>query len=195
MKKLLVLLFVLTVSWAQAQSETEMMAKHFAEDYYIALQRIAEVVGKYPPIEERHRPDEAIHLEITLINMFGKDDSDDWPTHYASLIRVSNDIDHIFGSDNSARKDLPFTNYIGHYMDYAEQLKFSLEYTVVSCEQLEAPSLKGVESDEFVKVVVDKTFRWGRKTAKVKETMVIRLSSISIYSMSICSIENSYGTP
>lgn len=188
MRKLLVLLFALTVSWAQAQSETEMMAKHFAEDYYIALQRIAELVGKFPPIEERYRPEEAIRLEFTLINMFGKDSDD----HFATVIHVSNDIDHIFGSDNSARKTLTFSNYIGHYMDYAEQLKFSLEYTVVSCEQLEVPSLKGVESDEFVEVVVDKTFRWGRKTAKVKETMIILLSGRD---MSINSIKNSYGTP
>lgn len=167
-----------------------MMAKHFAEDYYIALQRIAEVVGKLPPIEERFRPEEAICLESTLIDMFGKVDSDD---NFATDIYVSKDIDHIFGSDNSARKNLTFTNYCGHYMDYAEQLKFSLEYTVVSCEQLVVPSLKGVESDEFVEVVVDKTFRWERKSAKVKETMIIRLSSID--NMSICSIKNSYGTP
>lgn len=77
MKRLLVLLFVMAVSSAQAQSETEMMAKHFAEDYYIALQRIAEVVGKYPPIEERYHPEEALRLEITLWDMFGEYDGYD----------------------------------------------------------------------------------------------------------------------
>ncbi len=164
MKKLLVLLFVMAVSSAQAQSEMEMMAKHFAEDYYIALQRIAEVQANYSHC------DEAFYLESELLHMFGKD-SDGIDLSYD--IYVSNDIDYVFGSDKSVKKDLTFTNYIGHYMDYAQQLKFSLAYKVVSCELLEAPSIKGVESDEFAKVVVHKTFRWGRKSAKVKETMII----------------------
>lgn len=181
MKNLTVIFFLILAMSTKAQSACEIMARYVAEDYYTGLHRIAEMssCGELAYWEQVRR------LELQLYDLFGKDNK----VSFATEVRVSNDIDQIFGSI-AKYTDISASNYIGRFTKYAIQNKFDFTYDVVSCEQMETPSVQSARDDaRFVKVVVNKKIRKDRKTTKVKDTMIVTFVEGDAY---IYSIRNSY---
>ena len=133
--------------------------------------------------------DQAVTLELQLLDLVVQYEGESLATD----IRIPNDIDSIFGSSRKNKyTDVTISNYVGRFREYAVQNKFGFTYEVISCKQLEAPTLRGGEDEaRWVEVVVNKKFRWNRKTIKVKDTMLV---SFFNGNASITSIKNTYNT-
>lgn len=183
MKKLAFFILLLFPSLGMAQSPYELRARYVAEDYYNCLHRIAEMCS----YNELAFSDQAASLEMQLLDLVGQYEGESLATD----IRIPNDIGSIFGSSRKYNyTDVTVSNYVGRFMEYAVQNKFGFTYEVISCKQLEAPTLRGGEDEaRWVEVVVNKKFRWNRKTIKVKDTMIV---SFVNGNASITSIENTY---
>ncbi|MBQ6306051.1 MAG: hypothetical protein IJK78_05765 [Bacteroidales bacterium] len=185
MKKLAFVVLLLFPTLALAQSPYELRARYVAEDYYNWLHRIAEMCS----YNELAYSDQAVTLELQLLDLVVQYEGESLATD----IRIPNDIDSIFGSSRKNKyTDVTISNYVGRFREYAVQNKFGFTYEVISCKQLEAPTLRGGEDEaRWVEVVVNKKFRWNRKTIKVKDTMLV---SFFNGNASITSIKNTYNT-
>lgn len=185
MKKLAFVVLLLFPTLALAQSPYELRARYVAEDYYNWLHRIAEMCS----YNELAYSDQAVMLELQLLDLVVQYEGESLATD----IRIPNDIDSIFGSSRKNKyTDVTISNYVGRFREYAVQNKFGFTYEVISCKQLEAPTLRGGEDEaRWVEVVVNKKFRWNRKTIKVKDTMLV---SFFNGNASITSIKNTYNT-
>lgn len=182
MKKFTIIFFLMLAMSAKAQSAYEIRARYIAEDYYTGLHRIAEMSS----YGELFYSDQAISLKYQLLDLIGKDKNGN---SIATELRVSNDIGQIFDS-TTKYTDITASNYISNFTEYAIHNKFGFTYDVVSCEQMETPSVQSARNNiRFVKVVVNKKIRKDRKTTKVKETMIVTFVGGDAY---ISSIRNSY---
>lgn len=182
MRKIIILVLLSLTLVAKTDTPLEQRARNYADEYYSSFQQLAQLSNPYNEIGKQ--------LELKIGKLVGQELGSEGITDLSSEIRISNDIDPILGS-NSVKSDVTITNYVGHFVEYAATKDFGLSYKVNSCKQLESPSIKGVESDDFVKVVVSKTFSYANKFVDVDETMTISLRKNNVI---LISINNSYGT-
>jgi hypothetical protein len=183
MRKIIILVLLSLTLAAKTDTPLEQRARNYAEEYYSSFQQLSQIENPY-----EEGADEVRQLENKIMKLAG---ADQFGHDVLADFRVSNDIDPILGSDNSGKSDVTLSNYVGHFIDYAAKYDFGYSYKVVSCDMLEAPSMKGMEIDEFVKVMVRKTYSYANRFNDVDETMVLAFSKNS---SSMSSISNSFGT-
>ena len=184
MKKIAIVIccftILLTGAAVKAQSAYEIMARHFAEDYYTGLLRIAESASRDEPELINH----AKEIEIQLYKLIG---NGEMGLPIFLEMRVPNDIDKIFDSKTNPKETIAIPNYFGRFSDYATQYKFCFNYELVSCKQLDTPSMQEYAGKRYhyVDVVVKKKYRWNRKTTRVKETMCVGFEGNSVFLINI----------
>lgn len=184
MKKLVIILLLTFALVPKIGSSVEQRAKVIAEEYYSSFQRLAQMSDPYG--------DEGAQLENRIIQLAGKAEASEGMTGVSGLLRISNDIYPILGLVNSGKSDVSINKYVGDFRKYAFERDFGYSYKLVSCEQLEQPSFKGVKNDiQFADVLVRKTYFFQNKSVDVDETMTITFLK-NRYFMS--SIKNQFGT-
>ena len=180
-KTVVALLFVFFALAAKTDTPLEQRAKGIAEEYYSSFQQLAIIAD---PMGDRGK-----QLESKIMKMVGSDNNGNT---ISTDLRVPNDIDPILGLNNSGKADVTVSNYVGHYVEYSATKDFGLSYKVISCEQLESPSMKGVDLDiQFAEVKVRKTYSYQKKNTDVDETVTITFLKNRYY---MSSIKNPFGT-
>lgn len=151
-------------------------AKGIANTYYGAFQQMA----KHPVGEIQ------IQSEFRLLDALGKDDNGN---KISSVFRVPNDLIKVVGSSMDNEEPVLITNYIGNFLQIAEEKKTDFSYKVLSSEYQNAPEMvKGEDAPVFVSVMVEKTIKVSNHPElKFEETM-----SLNTRNKSVALIKNKY---
>lgn len=174
-------MFAILANVAKTDTPLELRAKNIAEEYYSSFQQLAQISDSYN--------EQGLELVLNIRKLAGVDCNGN---QVYTTLPISNDIDPVFGSNNSNKSDKLYYKYVTSFWDYAAEKKFGFSYKVISSEQLETPSFKGVNVDiGFANVLVRKTYSYQKKNIDVEETITITFLKNKYY---MSSIKNPYGT-
>lgn len=180
MKKTLILFIITIVTCANAQTNLTLSeAKGIANTYYGAFQQMA----KHPVGEIQ------IQSEFRLLDALGKDDNGN---QISSGFRIPNDLAKVVENSMSDEEPVLITNYIGDFLQIAEEKEMDFAYKVLSNEYHQAPEMvKNEDAPTFVSVVVEKTIKASDHPAlQFEETMFLNTKN-----KSVSLIKNKYRPP
>lgn len=170
MKTTLTILIVSIVICVNAQSNLTLSeAKGIANTYYGAFQQMA----KHPV------GDIQIQSEFSLLDALGKDDNGN---QISTGFRIPNDLVKVVENSMADEEPVLITNYIGNFLQIAEEKKMDFAYKVLSNEYHHAPEMvKNEDAPTFVSVVVEKTIKASNHPAlQFEETMFLNARNKSV---------------
>ena len=169
--------FVLISGTKVAPQMTLDEAKAVADVYYSSLRNISQ-----SPMGSVYA-----NSEMNLLNSLGKDHNGH---EVYSVLRVPNDIEHLFGGTGvNKNKSMSITNYIGYFQEIALNQKLDFQYTIKNVEFLHNPeAFKGADPPSFARVIVSKKY----KSTTLRTTEIVDTMSINLQDRCVCRISNKY---